>query len=68
MDAPTKAVFVVVHAATGLLFLLLNAILYWALLPGHWMIALAYDPLFAFCCWGWYAEARAIWRGDGLLS
>lgn len=57
-----------VHISTGILFLTLNAIVYWALLPAHWELAVAYDPFFAFCCWGWYAEARAIWRGDGLIS
>lgn len=67
-DRSALTVISVVHVCTGLLFLLLNAFIYYALLPAHWQFAIVYDPFFAFCCWGWYAEARAIWQGHGLLS
>lgn len=67
-DRRSKWIIATVHVCTGILFLVLNGLIYYALLPAHWGLALAYDPFFAFCCWGWYAEARAIWRGDGLLA
>jgi hypothetical protein len=49
-----------IHALTGLLFVVVNALMLRALLPGHWGLALGLAPLLIWSWWGFFAEARFV--------
>lgn len=53
-----------IHGLTGLLFGVVNVVLFAALLPDRWPIALAMSPFALFCAWGWYAEAKFVERAS----
>ena len=53
---------VALHALTGGLFAVINALILRALVPGHWVLALGLLPLAAFSWWGFFAEARYMLR------
>jgi hypothetical protein len=55
---------VAIHALTGMLFAVINAVLLRALVPEHWAVALALLPLAAFSWWGFCAEARYMIRAS----
>jgi hypothetical protein len=55
---------VALHAITGALYVLVNAILLAALLPDRWWLALALTPLTIFGAWGWYAESAYVLRAS----
>ena len=51
-----------IHVLTGALFAVVTVIIFRALLPGHWPLALAVVPLLAWSWWSFYAEARYVIR------
>jgi hypothetical protein len=53
---------IAIHALTGVLFAIINALIIRVLLPQHWLAALALVPVAAFSWWGFFAEARFVIR------
>jgi hypothetical protein len=51
-----------IHGLTGVLFGVVTVVVYAALLPERWPVALALLPLAAFSWWGWYAEGAFVMR------
>jgi hypothetical protein len=49
-----------IHALTGTLFAVINALMLRALLPEHWVLALGLAPLLIWSWWGFFAEARFV--------
>jgi hypothetical protein len=49
-----------IHAFTGALFAVITVVIYAALLPDRWPVALALLPLATFSWWGWYAEGAVM--------
>jgi hypothetical protein len=53
---------IAIHALTGVLFAVIDALLVRVLLPQHWLVALTLVPVAAFSWWGFFAEARFVIR------
>jgi len=56
-----------IHMLTGALFAVVTAIIFHALLPSHWPLALGIATLVAWSWWGFYAEARYVIRASRSL-